>query len=96
MELVNCPEHGRKALVMSCQHVADGYGAEIFVVPEDGEDEATVWCDTCEEARIKDKGWYDYADSIANWKIICSSCLQEAIEDADVCQKIEGIRTPGE
>ncbi len=79
---------------MSCQHVASGYKDEIYVVPEENEEEATVWCSTCEAARITDKGWFDYADSIANWKIICSLCLIEIIQGSTSCHQIEGSRTP--
>ncbi len=92
MDLVNCPEHGENHLVLCCQHLGDGYKDQIYLVPEESE-EATVWCAACEEARIKNKGWYDYADSVANWKVICSSCLEKIIDDSNDCCEFDGIRT---
>jgi hypothetical protein len=81
---------------MSCQHAATGFPEEIYYVPEENEEEATVWCANCEAARIKDKGWFDYADSIADWKIICALCFDDVVKNSKCSHEIEGVRTPDE
>lgn len=93
MEKVNCSKHGEQSIVICCQHLSTDRNSDIYLIPEEGEDEATVWCGDCETARIKDKGWFDYADSVANWKIICSSCLNEIVKYASHVCEYDGERT---
>jgi len=81
---------------MACTHVKNNFPTKIYLVPEEDAEQATVWCQTCEDARIKDKGWYDYADRVANWKIICSECLKYIVQEAADCVMYEGWRTPEE
>ena len=96
MENINCTKHGPKNVVLCCQHLSTNNSAdEVYLVPEEGEEEATIWCGVCETARIKDKGWFDYADSIACWKVICSGCLDEIVSSSKTVYDIFGWRTPG-
>lgn len=96
MEVVNCTKHGKNDLVLCCQHLSNGNKDIVYLVPADEEGEAQAWCSTCENARMKDKGWYDYADSVANWKVICSYCLDEIIETSTECIAYESEITPDE
>lgn len=94
MEIVDCSKHGKQHIVLSCQHLSSDSHQEVFYVPENEDQEATVWCSTCEKARIKDKGWYDHADSIASWQLICTLCLKDIINSATTCHTIDAVRTP--
>lgn len=94
MEQFNCGKHGVNNIVVCCQHLSFNKKSEqAFIVPEDGDDEAMIWCGTCEAARLKDLGWYDTADAIADWKLICASCLDEMVALAKQVTDIEGERT---
>ncbi|MGR8933414.1 MAG: hypothetical protein ACU837_03395 [Gammaproteobacteria bacterium] len=95
-EKLKCDIHGTKELVLCCQHLAKKSLHQIFFVPSDEEEGATVWCSVCEDARILDKGWYEYADSVANWTCICSDCFSQLIDDCDEYIEYEGITTPDE
>ena len=96
MEQVNCSEHGENELVLSCQHLTKKFKNEVYLIPSELNEDAQAWCGVCETARIKDKGWYDYADSIASWKVICSKCLSVIINNAKEVIEVEGIDTPYE
>jgi len=96
MEQVNCNKHGKHDLVLCCQHLVKELKKEVYLVPSEPNEGAQVWCEVCETARIKDKGWYDYADSIASWGVICSKCLDEITDNANEIIELEGIPTPDE
>ena len=56
--------------------------ASIFHRKKNEEFPKQSWCGVCEEARLKDQGWFDYADSIAQWGWVCDGCLSKAIRSA--------------
>ena len=94
MEQINCGKHGMNNIVVCCQHLSvNKKSDEIFLVPELEADEAMVWCATCESARLKVNGWFDDADEIADWKLVCASCLTEITEAAKQVNQFEGERT---
>jgi hypothetical protein len=80
--LIRCVSHGNQTPVMACTHIRTSSPAELYVVPADDEFPRQAWCQTCEEARLKDQGWFDYADSVASWAWLCDSCLSDAIARA--------------
>ena len=82
MNTINCKIHGSTRYVFCCQHFLNAYQDIVYNVPTENDDEAQIWCENCETARIKDKGWFDYADEIASWKIICTKCYEEKLDNA--------------
>jgi len=96
LDKVKCDKHGTQELVLSCQHLTSETQASMFLVPADKDEGATVWCAKCEDARIKDKGWFDYADSVADWKVICQQCLTKLESKATDIIEFEPIQTPDE
>ena len=96
MNQIECNEHGTQESVISCHHLCKQSLPVIFLVPSDPEEPATVWCSTCEDARIHDKGWFDYADEIASWKLICTTCLSVLKAKAHEVIEFEGTTTPND
>ena len=81
---------------MACCHIV-GFSvcATIHLVPGDPEYPDLAWCDVCEAARMKDRGWYEYADSIAQWSWLCQFCLKDAAHMAgEVVQVANPTVTP--
>ena len=77
-QFIRCERHGIAGAVMSCEHIGEQACRCIYINPADEEYPEQAWCDICEDARIKDRGWNDYADSVANWCWICTVCLHDA------------------
>ncbi len=92
--------HGALAPVMACTHIANAHAnqhfKEIFEVPADAENPLQAWCETCEDARMADQGWYDAADAVAKWSFICINCYQQKINNADEIVTYEDEVTPDE
>jgi len=75
---LTCELHGEHEAVLSCQHIGHARCGCIYVIPADDEFPQTVWCNICEEARFAEKGWFEYADSVASWGWLCGECLSSA------------------
>ena len=92
--LVRCATHGLVERVISCIHVRSHKVAELFIVPADTDGEAMAWCETCEAARIADRGWYDQADAVAQWAFICSGCFGRIVQSHENITSYTGEVTP--
>ena len=68
---------------------------DSLVAPADDEYPKQAWCDTCEEARLQDHGWFDDADAVAQWGWICDVCLSTSIEQAQHTTFVVGEDSPG-
>lgn len=93
---MDCATHGATPPVMACKHVRNAGRLRLFIVPADDEWPTQAWCGRCERARIKDKGWYDYADGVADWAFICSACFDEVRERAKTVVEYGAEVTPEE
>lgn len=94
-QALDCASHGRMQAVMACQHIGREVLSEVFIVPADAEFPKQAWCNICELARINDRGWFDYADSIAQWRWFCNGCLEYALQIVpSVVQVQNPVATP--
>ena len=79
---------------MVCRHLLTGEVSDLFIVPADDEEGAQAWCARCENARLADGGWYDKADAVAEWRLVCATCYQAAADRAQSVTVYEGVTTP--
>ena len=66
------------------------------MVPAEGSEPTQAWCEVCENARIADHGWYDYADSVAQWLLVCEECLTLKLNERKLIRQYAGETTPDE
>ena len=92
---LKCCEHANQAPVMACVHISRKTVLKILWVAADGDDPKTAWCAVCEKARIKDRGWYDYADSVAQWCWVCGGCFLARASKALSVKQLPGTRAEG-
>lgn len=95
-EIIHCDQHGDRTAVMSCVHIGHQTCHRIYINPADDEYPEQAWCSICEQARIKDQGWFDYADAVADWRWICRTCLLNAIVLAVECVRVGNPGVPDE
>lgn len=93
-ESIVCATHGPRAAVLVCSHLLKSDAPDLFLVPADDEEGAQAWCAICENARLADGGWYDKADAVAKWEIVCSTCYQLVADGARSLTVYEGVTTP--
>ena len=79
--------------VMSCVHIAQKAVSKIYWLPADGEDPKMAWCNICEKARIRDRGWNDYADSVAQRCWVCGGCFLVRAKSALKLVKLPSVRS---
>ena len=92
---MHCGTHGHAERVIACRHVRNGGRLRLYTVPADEECPLQAWCGRCEAARMKDKGWYDHADSVADWAYICSGCFEFVANRAkSIFEFPEAVETP--
>ena len=97
MESISCINHGDCEPVIACYHVACSHPEIIYFLGAEDDDPATAWCDVCEAARMKDLGWYDYADTIAKWSWVCFDCVKTQCQEASQVFIVENSeKTPEE
>jgi hypothetical protein len=66
----------------------------LYIVPSDDEWPLMSWCEDCEEARLEDKGWYDKADAMAKWSIICGRCFEVVVTSSKSLTEYPPEETP--
>ncbi len=76
--LFSCPLHGESEAVLCCQHIGHQACDCIYCIPADDENPQTAWCNVCESARLAERGWFDAADTVADWGWLCGACLADA------------------
>jgi hypothetical protein len=90
-----CGNHGASLPVLACQHLVAGPVEMIYFIPQDAENPKQGWCGICEDARMEDRGWYDYADSVAQWCWLCDFCFSDAMgRSQEVIQVANPETTP--
>ena len=93
-ESINCKKHGVSAVWLSCQHLFANQASEVFLTAPEDTEPGTIWCAVCEVARIRDRGWYDDADSVAQWQVMCYNCASELISQAKDATRYASVDTP--
>jgi hypothetical protein len=93
---LHCDRHGLAEKAIVCQHLLQPGEGGYYVVPAEAGDPAQAWCEICERARIADRGWYDYADGVAQWLLVCTECMATAVENRPLMEQCAGRNTPDE
>ena len=95
---IACKTHGAITPVLACTHITNALPNQhfkiLFQVPADAENQLQAWCEICEDARMADKGWYDIADGVAKWSLICIHCFDEKTNNCDEIVCYEDEETP--
>ncbi len=95
-QIIRCDRHGPREKAIVCRHLPQPTEGGYFAVPAEAGEPAQAWCQVCEDARIADHGWYDYADSVAQWLLVCTECLARAVKKRSLIHEFAGEVTPDE
>ncbi|QSB26819.1 hypothetical protein [Flavobacterium sp. CLA17] len=93
IEKVICEQHGTKEMSFSCIHIAialDQKEKVGFFFSEAEDDLPQIaWCGDCEKWLLENgEEWNDAFETLADFKILCSDCFEEAKENQFGTDKI--------
>lgn len=78
-DLIECSTHGGTPTTFTCRHLIEGVACGFWTAVEDPDDPwPDAWCDLCEEALNNAGGWTDETETLADIKMLCTHCYEEA------------------
>ena len=87
---INCAEHGLSPYCLICQHLEAQSGLGYFACRALPEYPAQAWCQSCDEVLQQERGWSDRADEVADWKLVCEGCYEQALSRNKFVSWVEG------
>jgi hypothetical protein len=76
---IHCDRHGPTAYCMICRHLREGSGLGYSAIKPEPEEPAQAWCEECDAALDRDRGWSDRATALADWRLYCAVCYEQAL-----------------
>lgn len=96
-KVIDCAIHGRQEIAFACTHIAhgllDGTTPGFIIEPEGDDPLPMAFCDACEAMADELGGiWSEEASNLADWKMLCAACYNEAKGLAVVANRFRNIR----
>lgn len=63
-----------------CKHLCAGWRLGYWAVQPDEDGPAQAWCEECDVALDRDRGWSDQALALADFTIYCTVCYTKSLK----------------
>ena len=73
---IHCHLHGLSTYCMICRHLREGLGLGYWAIKPESDEPAMAWCEECDTALDRDRGWSDRATELADWRLYCTVCYE--------------------
>ena len=87
---IHCDKHGESAYCLICQHLRSSTGLGYYAIEAEPDEPAQAWCEQCDEVLAEERGWNDRADAAADWKLFCTTCYEETLQQHELLSWVEG------
>ncbi|WP_073217202.1 hypothetical protein [Massilia sp. CF038] len=94
MANIECKVHGSAAYALICQNLHNDAGLPYLLIEAEPGEPAQAWCETCDEALVRSRGWSDAANAIADWKLWCDPCFASNLEARELITLVAGGPAP--
>ena len=77
---MRCRGHGPSFPTYVCTHLAQGTDQGFHVADDPGNPRPDAWCDRCDAVRLREGGWTDASEAVADITLACGGCY-DAMEE---------------